>query len=316
MHLGKLRGDRNGLYDLLRRHRAHGDDHLAGEYAGRNCVDPGDIHGDIAAHGVVAHLDSRFDHLGFETEGASDEESHKVIAPELLHIRVALLIDPVFGEILGYITIFCHKFSEAAACVENFQHRAGLRITLCEQQEIVSVLLAENDEVRLGISRAQAAGGLCKLALADQMPHLYRCQILIITDHLLLPPFLFHSLLQDLAVLLPLPACLPHQDLRLLYRASFKLHLLSRAQLCEQGDVDVDHGRYFGISACCLSVCHHHDGLSGTGDLDASVYDPVGQNIITVNGFDLRSCQPVSHAITLGSDHIGALVESLNSLLW
>ena len=29
VHLGKLRGDRNGLYDLLRRHRTHGDDHFA-----------------------------------------------------------------------------------------------------------------------------------------------------------------------------------------------------------------------------------------------------------------------------------------------
>ena len=189
VHFGERGRYRDSFHDLLRRHRPHGDDHLARKNACRHRIDPCDIHGNVPAHRVVAHLDPGLDQLRFEAEGTADEEAHQVISPELLHIRVfpcayTLFIDPVLGEVLGDIAVFCHELRKAAAGVEDFEHGAGLRVTLREQQEIVRMLLGEHDQVRLRVAGAEAARRLRELPLADEMPHLYRCHIFVIIDHI------------------------------------------------------------------------------------------------------------------------------------
>ena len=179
MHLGELGCDSHGLHDLFRRDRPHGDDHLSGKNTGGNSIDPRDVHGDIAAHGVVPHFDACLDHFRFKTKRAADQKAHEIIAPELFDICVfsgadAFFIDPVPGEIFCDVAVLSDELCEPASGVQDLQHRAGFGVALCEEKEIIGMLFAEHDEICLRVTGTQAAGGLRKTAFADDVSHFDR----------------------------------------------------------------------------------------------------------------------------------------------
>ena len=120
-------------------------------------------------------------------------------------------------------------------------------------------------------------------------------------------------LLQHPAVVFPHFVLFPEQLLGFLHGAFLEPHLLSRPKLCKERKIDSDDRGDFGVAAGGLPVCHHHDGLSGAGNLYAPVCDPVREDIITVRCLDPGTGQPIAHAVAVRGDLIGTFVKSLQT---
>ena len=98
--------------------------------------------------------------------------------------------------------------------------------------------------------------------------------------------------LQHTAVVFPHLVLFADQPLGFLHGASFELYLLSGAELGKEGNIDIDDRGDFGVAACSLPVCHHHDRLSGAGDLHAPVYDSVREDVVAAGGFNRSAGSP------------------------
>ena len=121
------------------------------------------VHGHVAALLDVPQRDAVLGQRRLEGERAADVEGHQVVAP--VREQVGRLVDEpavaphaVAGQV-GADVRAGREGGGGLADVADVEHRAGLRVALGEQQEVVGPVLRDGDQVRLGVPGAPARGG-------------------------------------------------------------------------------------------------------------------------------------------------------------
>jgi len=170
-------GDGDGFDHLLIGNGPHGHHHIAMEYPGGLAGNVGDIHGHIAAHGVVAHFDAGFNQLRFKGKAAADEKAHQILPPKVGNIGVlsrenAVFIDTVLGNVRGNICAGSNFFQGPAAHIADFQNGAGLGIPLCKQQKVIGKVFRQHHQIGLRVAGAHTGSGNGDFTAANQSAHL------------------------------------------------------------------------------------------------------------------------------------------------
>lgn len=164
VHFRDGAGNLDGLNHLIVGDGAHRRDHFAAHGTGRHAVDVGEVHRDVAAHGVVAHFDARLHQFRLEGKRAADHEGDEIVTPVGGDIggffdKLSVAVNAVLRKVGCDIAVGRADRCLASSHLGHLEQGAGLGVSLCEQQKIVGLLLWQDDEVRLRISRAKAAGG-------------------------------------------------------------------------------------------------------------------------------------------------------------
>ena len=140
-------------------------------------MDPAGVHATLVRYIDTLRPWASLEELAFERERAPDDERHQVIAPIRRHVRnlvdqLAVLVDAVAWEVGGDVAVSGADGGFARAGLGHFQKRAGLGVALGEQQEVISLLFWQHDEVRLRVPGAKPACGRIEAALADEVARL------------------------------------------------------------------------------------------------------------------------------------------------
>ena len=104
--------------------------------------DRGAVHRHVAALLDVADADALGLHRPLEGERAADGEGHEVVAPQRPDVgrlvdQLAFAPDAVARQVGAQVEVGGQRRQRRAAGIADRQHRAGPRVALAEQQEVV-----------------------------------------------------------------------------------------------------------------------------------------------------------------------------------
>lgn len=91
--------------------------------------------------------------------------------------QLTFFVDPVLGHIRPQVRLRGHDRRDGGARVRHLQDRAGLGVADAEFQEVEGVLLRQEHQVRLDVSRREPARGTSILAGPDSAPNLLQAQL-------------------------------------------------------------------------------------------------------------------------------------------
>ncbi len=144
MHHGVPGGDLHGPHYQIFRDGTHRDDEVSPENSRGLNRDGGLEHGDIPIFFNVTHGDIVFQQGLFKGKTAPQKKCHEIVLPEgcnRLHfpLQASVPVDPVFGNVSPDIRPVGHELGEKNARLKDFQNRAGLGVSLAEEQEIKGI---------------------------------------------------------------------------------------------------------------------------------------------------------------------------------
>ncbi len=112
----------------------------------------------------MAHIDAGVHQVGFEGETAANQKADQisVLRPDVAHVtqffgELPVAPDPVQRQVGAQISLLGQQRGVAAG-LGHIQHRAGLRVTLREQQKVIRPFTRQRDHVALGQTGRLASG--------------------------------------------------------------------------------------------------------------------------------------------------------------
>src|SRR6266850_6570088 len=176
---GEARRGGHRLRDEAGRDRPHRDDHGPVELAGGPARHRGLPHRHVLALVDVTHRDARVEQGPLEGERAAEQEGDEIVAPERAHIgdlvgEHAVLVDAVPGNVRAQIGPRGYPHGLGRAHVGYLDQRAGPRVALAEEQEVVGLFLRQHREVGLHEAGGQPGGDAGEPARPDVGPDLLR----------------------------------------------------------------------------------------------------------------------------------------------